>query len=108
LIVGIAKEDSASERARLTGGAQVVFLKRTEIRRSRLLIRRGIFQESIRFQVTDKKNMTVFLKSATTAAGDADGTRCGDRLIDFLIKFKHLTTKVGIHMFFGALTTESP
>src|SRR5260370_29570640 len=98
LIVRITEENPTSQRPRLAGSAQLVFLEWTEILRCRLTVSRCIRQQHVGFQVADKENMTVLFESATASASDTNGTRRGDGLIDLTIKFEHLAAKIRVHV----------
>jgi hypothetical protein len=98
LIVRITEEDPTSEGARLAGSAQLVLLEGTKVGRDRGLVRRGVGQQHVGFQVADKENMPIFLEPAAAPASDTHGTGSGDRLIYLTIKFDHLAAKIRVHV----------
>ena len=90
LVIGIAEKDSASERPGFSCGAEILFLKRTEVGRYGLLIGRGSAQQNIRFQIAQVKCMTVFFESTTFPAGNTNRPGLGHRLVNLSIEFEHL------------------
>src|SRR5713101_1587537 len=91
LIARIAEKDSAGERPRLTGGAKILFLKRAEVGRHGLFIRRRVAYQDVRFEVAQVKRVAVFLESTTFPAGDANRSGRGDRPVNLAIHVQDLS-----------------
>jgi hypothetical protein len=98
LLVGrIAKIYAAAKRPGLAGGAEVVLLKRAKIGGSRSLKLRCVFKQNLGFQVAQEQHMAIFLKPATSAAGDANRTGLGHGSISLAVNLQHPPADLAVH-----------
>src|SRR5260370_35338834 len=68
LVSRIAVVNPAAQRPRFASRAQIVLLERAEVRRDRLLVRRGTGQQNLGLQVAQDHDMAILLQAAAAAA----------------------------------------
>src|SRR5438445_667339 len=102
LVVRVTIVNPAPQGPGLAGGTKVVFLERAKVWRDRLLVRGGVGEKDLRFQVAQEETVAILLESATSAAGQTHRPGRGDGPVNLLIKFQYLAAEIWRHLVRGS------